>query len=72
MDAGAFGNRLGLDAAYKFARGEQGVAEGIMAGLGLGGQPGEPRGWQLRKGSDAGEHLVNIGAGSAHPPDFMG
>jgi hypothetical protein len=23
MDAGAFGNRLGLDAAYKFARGEQ-------------------------------------------------
>ena len=23
MDAGAFGNRLGLDAAYKFARGDQ-------------------------------------------------
>jgi hypothetical protein len=23
MDAGAFGNRLGLDAAYRFARGEQ-------------------------------------------------
>jgi hypothetical protein len=24
MDAGAFGNRLGLDEAYRFARGEQG------------------------------------------------
>jgi hypothetical protein len=23
MDAGAFGNRLGLDAAYQFARGEE-------------------------------------------------
>jgi hypothetical protein len=28
MDAGAFGNRLGLDEAYKFARGEQVTASG--------------------------------------------
>ena len=28
MDAGAFGNRLGLDAAYRFARGEQVTASG--------------------------------------------
>ena len=28
MDAGAFGNRLGLDEAYSFARGEQVTASG--------------------------------------------
>ena len=28
MDAGAFGNRLGLDEAYRFARGEQVTASG--------------------------------------------
>jgi len=28
MDAGAFGNRLGLDEAYRFARGEQVEASG--------------------------------------------
>ena len=30
MDAGAFGDRLGLDAAYRFARGEEVVASGGM------------------------------------------
>ena len=28
-----------------FARGKQGVAEGIAAGFDLGSQPGKPRGW---------------------------
>ena len=40
MDAGLFGARLGLDDAYRFARGEA-----VMASRGQPVRPGRPLGW---------------------------
>ena len=49
MDAGAFGNRLGLDEAYRFARGEQVTASG--------GQP-TTFPWTLQPGAPSTETIA--------------